>query len=74
MKVAPCHQLLTLLTLFTLFTLLTWFRLLTLFMLLELFSLLEQKHVCLYTLLGKVRMLLELDLELLSKKWEWATG
>ena len=37
MKVAPCHQLLTLLTLFTLFTLLTWF---TLFILMTWFKLL----------------------------------
>ena len=74
MEVAPRYKLLTLLTLFTLLTLLTlltWFALLTLFTnnIETAFPLLKHWHVCLYLLLGKVRMLLEPANELLKKSW-----
>ena len=66
--------------------LLTWFTLLILLILFSLhclyysscFTLLKEKHVCLYTLLGKVRLLLEWVDELLSKmvgEWmDWMDG
>ena len=59
--------LLTLLTLFTWFTPLTWFALLTLFVLLKLHYTAKTLACMPNILLGKVRTVLKLEVELLSK-------
>ena len=58
MEVARYYTLLTMLTLFT-----------PLYMCAYIYQ-----HLCRYILLGKLRTLLELANELLSKKWEWMDG